>query len=91
MNGSEKTTVFCVLIIALLMGTIAAIASWRNNEIMHSKERIIFQEKVSPAVLSCLDAQDRWNSVSVYEICKRVLTESNLSDEEKKSLVERLK
>jgi len=44
---------------------------------------------VNPAVLECLDKN--WTYVSVHEICKNVLTDSNLTNDEANELVEKLR
>lgn len=56
-----------------------------DNEIMLK----LVEQGVSPAVMECLNRN--WNTVSVHDICKTILTNNDLTREEAEELVNELK
>lgn len=61
----------------------------------HKEKKLKFQEtmvkqySVSPAVLECLERD--WDNVSVYQICKEVLSNQKITQDEAARLVEKVK
>lgn len=53
------------------------------------QQTMVKDYNVSPAVLECLERD--WDNVSVYQICKEVLSNSELTREEAERLVEKAK
>ncbi|KKN46812.1 hypothetical protein LCGC14_0669410 [marine sediment metagenome] len=56
-----------------------------DNEIMVE----LVAQGISPAVMECLSRN--WNQIPVYEICKTVLTNNDLTREEAEELVNELR
>ena len=53
------------------------------------QETLVKTYNVSPAVLECLER--RWDKVSVYQICKSVLSNNNLTKQEAQGMVDKMK
>lgn len=53
------------------------------------KKDMVSQYGVSPAVLECLERD--WDKVSVYQICKEVLSNHNLTKDEARRLSDKMK
>lgn len=60
-----------------------------KKQVIEYKENMIKIYGISPAVLECIDRN--WSDLSVYQICKEVLANHNMTKQQAEKLAEKLR